>query len=146
MATIRQAKHHKRCTSRGGKDFPENILWIPENFHDAWHFIFNNLNKDEIHLFIDVLYNLKQANWFEISRMREQIKIHRTPYKDTIWVDGLSVSLGQDCVNFAMHKQDGKVTHYYIMQSSDEQIMQSIKNIITKFLNQVQEKAMIYIT
>lgn len=35
-------RHHRRCRSNGGKHEGENISFVPEKLHQAFHLIFSN--------------------------------------------------------------------------------------------------------
>lgn len=40
--------HHRRCRSHGGGDNPENISYVPEKKHQAWHVLFSNKTPAQI--------------------------------------------------------------------------------------------------
>lgn len=50
-------RHHLTPKSRGGNDFPANLLRIDMERHNAWHFLFGNKTLQEI---IELLERLKQ--------------------------------------------------------------------------------------
>lgn len=35
-------RHHRRPTSVGGKNMDNNISYVPEKLHNAWHMLFAN--------------------------------------------------------------------------------------------------------
>jgi len=46
-------KHHSLPSSRNGTD--ESIVWLPDKFHQEFHYLFGNLTPDEIHKFLDIV-------------------------------------------------------------------------------------------
>lgn len=44
----RLTKHHIVPRSRGGSNDPENIMWLSEKKHEAWHILFANKTIPEI--------------------------------------------------------------------------------------------------
>jgi hypothetical protein len=41
-------RHHRRCTSRGGSSDDRNISYVPQNQHQAYHLLFQNMEPPEI--------------------------------------------------------------------------------------------------
>ncbi len=41
-------KHHRRPRSKGGKNNPRNISYIPRIHHEAWHILFQNWEPEQI--------------------------------------------------------------------------------------------------
>jgi len=39
-------KHHRKCRSNGGGNGPENISFVRQSKHDAWHHLFDNLSAE----------------------------------------------------------------------------------------------------
>ena len=40
--------HHRRCRSNGGSDNPENLSYVTEKKHQAWHLLFSNKTPAQI--------------------------------------------------------------------------------------------------
>lgn len=40
--------HHRRCRSNGGSDNPENLSYVTEKKHQAWHILFSNKTPAQI--------------------------------------------------------------------------------------------------
>ena len=143
------SNHHKRSRSRGGLDIPENILRLPRNFHDSWHLLFNNLTIQEIHLFINILYNLHRANWVDIKVLRNTIKTHKKPFRENLQVDGINIFIGDTYVNFMMFKKEkinGRLIRYFTMSSSDLEVLKHFRNVLTTYINFCKGEALIYIS
>jgi len=47
-------RHHLRPTSRGGGD-RNNIVYLDSKFHAAYHFLFGNMLKEEILLYLEIV-------------------------------------------------------------------------------------------
>jgi hypothetical protein len=75
-----QTKHHVLPRSRGGSD--KHIVRWDNNFHQCFHFLFQNLTLDEIHEFLDTLsipgknYSAKDINELR-KRIRRGYESHR---------------------------------------------------------------------
>jgi len=41
-------KHHRRPSSKGGKGNDENISYVPDKLHQAWHLLFANYSPAKI--------------------------------------------------------------------------------------------------
>ena len=41
-------RHHRRCRSNGGGNESENISWVSDNCHKAWHINFSNFQPHTI--------------------------------------------------------------------------------------------------
>ncbi len=48
MARSRNSKHHRRPSSTGGSDVRENISWVTEKKHRAWHMLFADVEPPAI--------------------------------------------------------------------------------------------------
>jgi len=74
MSHHRYNDHHIIPSSRGGK----RTVRLPEEFHGAWHILFQNMYGEEILLFIKDLQTLFQqkdkVSAREIHDLREEIK------------------------------------------------------------------------
>jgi len=46
-------KHHSLPSSRGGTD--ASIVWLPDRFHQSFHYLFGNLTIEETHEFLDIV-------------------------------------------------------------------------------------------
>ena len=40
--------HHRRCKSNGGRNQPENLVYVDQLKHRAWHILFGNMKIDQI--------------------------------------------------------------------------------------------------
>ena len=49
-------KHHRKCTSNGGKNELQNISYVPENKHRAWHVLTNNMHPMDIAVMLNESY------------------------------------------------------------------------------------------
>ncbi len=56
MDTQMKTKHHRRPRSKGGNGDPENISYIPDADHKAWHQLFVNYDPEKISQLINELY------------------------------------------------------------------------------------------
>lgn len=74
MAQHRYNDHHHPPQSRGGTQTTE----LPEEFHSAWHVVFQNLKEDELLVFVkDVQKLVKQKDKVkakELHNLRQEIK------------------------------------------------------------------------
>lgn len=74
MSKSKPSEHHVIPKSRGGR----RTCSIPDNFHEAWHLLFENMTPKEICKFVDLLqqhmYNRREMTWEDINRVRNQIK------------------------------------------------------------------------
>jgi hypothetical protein len=70
--------HHRRCRSNGGSDNPENISFVTEKKHQAWHLLFSNktpqqivdeLNKTWLPLDKQVMLTTKIKNYEPVAYM-----------------------------------------------------------------------------
>jgi hypothetical protein len=50
-------KHHLKNKCQGGRNTSENILYLFEKKHEAWHLLFKNADLDEA---ISILQRVKQ--------------------------------------------------------------------------------------
>ena len=66
-------RHHSVPSSRGGTD--ETIVLLPAKFHAAFHYLFQNLTPDEIHLFLEIILE-PGTRWTrkDIHELMEEIK------------------------------------------------------------------------
>jgi len=68
------SRHHKECRSRGGKDNPENIVYLPQSFHDAWHKCFLNLSLNEAFILMQLIYQKSYVNDRIIQQLQRDVK------------------------------------------------------------------------
>ena len=68
------SRHHSIPTSRGGTD--QSVVLLPQRFHQAFHFLFQNLTPDEIHLFLEIILE-PGTSWTrsELNDLIEEIKL-----------------------------------------------------------------------
>ena len=68
------SKHHVIPSSRGGVHTCE----IPDNFHQSWHHLFQNLTPEEIITFVvklnNLMYSRNEVTWQDINSLINQIK------------------------------------------------------------------------
>ena len=70
------SSHHIIPSSRGG----EEVVELPDNFHEAWHHLFQNLTPEEIPVFIGRVSNLMltringEIEYREINRILEEVR------------------------------------------------------------------------
>lgn len=74
MSSHKNSEHHIVPKSRGGK----HTCGLPENFHEAWHLIFQNMTPDEILVFVNKLQNLmwsrQRITWTDINILIDTLK------------------------------------------------------------------------
>jgi len=56
MSKPKLTRHHKRPRSLGGTDEAENISYLPENLHTAWHTLFKTYEPETIAKIINKFY------------------------------------------------------------------------------------------
>jgi hypothetical protein len=44
----RWTQHHRKLSSDGGDKSPENLVWVTDKQHKAWHLLFNSDGPNEI--------------------------------------------------------------------------------------------------
>lgn len=72
-----KTRHHLRPRSRGGH-IRNNIVVLPERYHQAWHYLFGNLTPDEAKEFIDIVmrpnakWNARNIDELRIALMRRK--------------------------------------------------------------------------
>ena len=74
MSSHKKSEHHITPESRGGK----NTCGIPENFHQAWHLVFQNMTPKEICKFVadfqNLMYSRNRIKWKDINKLINSIK------------------------------------------------------------------------
>jgi hypothetical protein len=51
-----KSQHHRKPKSLGGKSNPENVIWLEDKKHLAWHTLFSNMTPYEIATEINKFY------------------------------------------------------------------------------------------
>ena len=73
-------KHHIQPKSRGGKN--GEVIFLPERFHEAWHYVFGNLTNEEAVIFIAVLFDGKrEVTLSTINKLRKNIRKGKYDYR-----------------------------------------------------------------
>ena len=60
-------RHHIINTVRGGDNSPENIIFIKNERHQAWHLLFNNMSFLEIAMLLVRTHNFKNGTKLTIT-------------------------------------------------------------------------------
>jgi hypothetical protein len=73
-------KHHLVPRSRGGAEKLDNIVKIPERYHDAWHRFFGNLTPEEAIRYIQIIFidKKKPDKWTVEDLYNLQLEIQET--------------------------------------------------------------------
>jgi len=69
-------RHHINPSSRGCGD-EDNIMLLDEDWHNAWHYCFENMLIDEVILMIRIMFTTKpHCNWShrDIRMLRHAIR------------------------------------------------------------------------
>jgi len=68
--------HHEVPRSRGGKD--GKVVFLPKDFHSAWHIVFGNMMREEIVEFVSevnkMMIEQDTITAKELDSLRERIK------------------------------------------------------------------------
>lgn len=74
MSCHKPSEHHILPKSRGGR----RTCIIPENFHEAWHIIFEDLTPKEIEEFVkriqQFMWTSNYLTWEDINTIKNSIK------------------------------------------------------------------------
>lgn len=70
MAEEKLTRHHRRPTSIGGSDQPENISMLPDKKHQAWHTLFANMTAFDIVKEINEKYLDAKYEYVIVNRLR----------------------------------------------------------------------------